>query len=82
MASRELTYDQADKINAKLGPMLVYLNRLHQRMVETGFPPDDRLRELTFEARNAIQHLTMAIHYASRKGQTGGRERRAPTDGQ
>ncbi len=71
MPSRELTYDQADKINAKLGPMLVYLNRLHQRMVET---PDDRLRGLTLEARNAIQHLTMAIHYASGKGQTGGKD--------
>ena len=74
MPSRELTYDQADKINAKLGPMLVYLNRLQQRMVETGFPPDDRLLELTFEARNAIQDLTMAIHYASCKGQTYGQD--------
>jgi hypothetical protein len=72
MPGQQITAAQADALAIKLQPMLGYLNRLLKRMEQIGFPPDDRLLKFTVEARNAMHELTVAVHYESCPGKTGG----------
>ena len=52
-------------------PMLGYLNRLERCMEQRGFPVDDKLWARVVDARDAMHALTVAVHYASCKGQVG-----------
>jgi hypothetical protein len=45
--------------------MLRYLNRLCERMMRLGFPPDDPLQVAAVKARAAMQDLHTAAHYAT-----------------
>ncbi len=43
-------------------------------MEKVGFTPDDPLLKLTAKARDAVQELAMAVHYAGCKGQVGDKD--------
>jgi hypothetical protein len=45
-----------------------------KRMEKVGFTPDDPLLKLTAKARDAVQELAMAVHYAGCKGQVGDKD--------
>ena len=70
----DLTREQIDALMAQLRPMRAYLGRLQKRMEKVGFTPDDPLLKLTAKARDAVQELAMAVHYAGCKGQVGDKD--------
>lgn len=72
MDSSDLTRAQLDAIKARLMRDKRYLRKLAERMHEQGWPADDELYRLTREAFDAVDRLSMAAHYLSCKGQTGG----------
>ncbi len=49
-------------------PKVNYLVRLRKRMVEVGFPPNDKLYLLMCKAYNAMQQLSVEVHYLSCDG--------------
>ena len=56
-----LTKDQAKTINAKVQPSIGYLFRLRERMVKTGFPPDDPLLALVDTLQATSSPVTAAV---------------------
>jgi len=71
MTSDDLEPEQARTLMTTIGKQLRYLNRLSDRMQHLGFPPNDPLWRATMEARDCMQHLHMAAHYASCKSGVG-----------
>ena len=65
MDSGKLRTDQTAALSHGLAPGLRYLARLHTRMKRTGFPPDDPLFRLVAKAYDAVQHLSVHVHYLS-----------------
>jgi hypothetical protein len=63
-----VTKDQAKTINAKVQPSLGYLYRLRDRMVKTGFPPNDPLLKLVENAYDSVHRLFIELHYLSCDG--------------
>jgi len=61
MRSTDLTGNQLEAIAGKLGPMVDYLQRLEERMVEQGFDESDRLRYLVAEARKALEKVGLEL---------------------
>ena len=64
VTSVDLQPVQAQNLMATVGHQLRFLNRLCDRMRLLGFPPDDPLWRAAIEARNALQDLHVAAHYA------------------
>jgi hypothetical protein len=62
---RKLTREQAAIINRALYPLANYLIRLRRRMERVGFLPDDPFFCLVAKAQDALQHLTVTLHYRS-----------------
>jgi hypothetical protein len=60
-----VTKDQAKTINASVQPSLGYLYRLRERMVKTGFPPNDPLLKLVDRAYDSMHRLFVELHYLS-----------------
>jgi hypothetical protein len=75
MRSADLTAAQLATIEAKLAPMLRYLNQLTSRMESQHFPADDKLYRLAADARNAVHDLRVRVHYLSCKRTTCGRQK-------
>lgn len=75
MDSRTIKPEHARQIADKVGEMLGYLSRLSARMDKTGWPPDDKLRQLVSRAWEAVHALRIETHYLSCKSGVG-RERR------
>src|SRR5262249_58081425 len=65
MTSSELKTWQAAKMRSKLAPTLSYLYRPVQRMNQRGFPPDDKLYQITLRTYQDFHHLCMELHYLS-----------------
>ena len=63
--SDDLSPEQAKAIHDRGGPIVGYLHRLRERMVQRGFPEDDPLLKLVSETYDKAQHLTMDLHYRS-----------------
>src|SRR5262245_25597563 len=77
MTSDDLTTKQSQALQAKVGTMLAYLNRLRTR-TEKRFPPDDRLRQLVADAYNSVHALNVELHYLTCRNV--GRSPRRPDD--
>jgi hypothetical protein len=71
MDSSDLTIEQAAKLNAQFGRMLIYLNNLEKRMSALDFPVGDALRQDLAKARDAMQALFIRSHYLSCDGSVG-----------
>lgn len=69
--SDDLKPEQARKLMATVAKQLRFLNRLCGRMSALGFPPNDPLWRAASEARNAMQDLHVASHYAGCKTGVG-----------
>ncbi len=69
---------QAEKLNRSLFHCANLLIRLRGRMVEVGFIPTDRLYQLVCDAQDAVQALTVELHYQSCAGGVG----RSPDENQ
>ena len=67
MRASDLTPGQLATLKAHVGRQLAYLNRLCERMNRTGFAPYDTVFQASLNARNAVQDLHVAIHYAGVK---------------
>jgi hypothetical protein len=67
MDSSLLTTEQAKVLCEQVRRHLAYLRKLHNRMVERGFPPDDKLMQLTEHAYDATHALSVELHYLTCK---------------
>jgi len=65
MDSTRLATEQADRLHARVGEMLRYLNRLCDRMQYLRFPVDDPLWREAISARDAVRGLSVMSHYAT-----------------
>jgi len=65
MTSRDLTARQADALKQQIRLRLQYLNRLCDRLDYLHFEPTDLLAQEALRARDAMQGLFVAAHYAS-----------------
>lgn len=61
MDSRNLTKPQLDRIAAEIQRQMSYLSRLRARMVETGFPPDDKILDAVNRASDAAHSLHLQL---------------------
>ena len=68
---RKLTCEQAACINKALYPLANYLIRLRRRMERVGFLPDDPFYRLVAKAQDAVQQLTVDLHYRSCRSGVG-----------
>jgi hypothetical protein len=68
MDSADLTRQQIEAIEARVRPMLQYLSKLGGRMDHHGWTPDDKLRLLTWAARNAMHDLGVELHELKSSG--------------
>lgn len=64
MRSTDLRPEQIEQLHAAIGRRLRYLNRLVDRMTRLGFATDDPLWLEGLRARDAMQGLYVATHYA------------------
>ena len=87
MESDKLRPDQAAALSRGIAPGLRHLAPLRTRMERAGFPPDDPLFRLVAKAYDAVQHLSVHVHYLSCQSGVGkpgspdrpaGCERRGP----
>ena len=67
MRASDLTPGQLAALKAQVARQLAYLNRLCERMNRRGFAPFDGVFQASLNARNAMQDLHVAIHYAGVK---------------
>lgn len=65
MHSTHLTRQQADRLRLQVAARLPWLTRLIDRMQQRRFPPDDPVFIAALRAREAMQDLHVAAHYAS-----------------
>jgi hypothetical protein len=65
MDSKTVRPWQAKKVYARLSPLVGYLHRLRRRMEKRGFPPDDKLLQLTAKAWDAVYALSVEVDYLS-----------------
>jgi hypothetical protein len=63
--SDDLTADQLRTLEARVRPMLYYVNRLRKRMDKRGFLADDPLSRRVIAAQNALHELSVHLHYAA-----------------
>lgn len=77
MTSDDIPRAQLDQLRERVRRPLQFLNRLTQRM-NRKFPPGDRLFVAARQARNSMQDLFVAIHYASMESGVGKPEKLKP----
>ena len=65
MTSDDLSTTQAEKLKQQAGFCLRFLNNLCKRMDRVRFEPTDELYRAAQTARNALQDLHVAAHYAT-----------------
>jgi len=66
--SSDLSREQLDKLTAQVFRQLRYLNRLCERMNRVGWSSTDPVYREAYRARDAMQGLRMAVHYAGCNG--------------
>ncbi len=71
MRSDDLTPLQLQAIRTGLTPLARYLAKLRARMCERGFEADDELLALVTKADNAVDRLSIELHYRSCKSGVG-----------
>ena len=77
MKSSDLTDEQLERLKRQMGPPLRWLNALIRRMDAVGFDPTDDVYRAALRARDSMQSLHVAAHYASvRQGIGRAAERR------
>ena len=59
---------QAKVISSALFPGMNYLYRLKERMQKVGFPHNDKLYLLVYNASDAMHRLSVEVHYLSCDG--------------
>jgi hypothetical protein len=59
---------QAEKIKKAIRPTLRYLTLMREQMERKGFAPADKLFQLVCQARDAMQDLSVELHYLSCQG--------------
>jgi len=64
MDSNHLTAEQARRLRLQVAAKLRWLNKLQERLKRLGFPPEDSIYRATTKARDAMQDLHVAAHYA------------------
>ena len=83
--SRDFTAEQCQVLLEHIGPMLLYLRKLLNRIEQLGFPAEDSFRREVQEAYNAVHNLRVGLHYmtcnAMKREQTAKQQRR-PWEGQ
>jgi hypothetical protein len=80
MRSDDLTREQARALKNKIGPMVAYLSRLHNRMGYSGFPEDDPLKLAVVRALNAMHDLHMEVQCRSIDGRGRDEVEKPPVD--
>lgn len=65
MTCLDLKPQQAEKLRSDVAKMLRHLNRLVERMTRQGFPVADPLFAAAHRARDSMQDLHTAAHYAT-----------------
>src|SRR4051812_28642333 len=70
MNRNDITQEQVAEIREHLQPTLGYLTRLRDRMVKRRFPPDDLLMVDVQKACDAMQSISVRLHYLSCQGGT------------
>lgn len=78
METDDLTREQLEKIQERIGDAHRYVRALLDRMKKEHFPQDDRLQRMTVELGEAMHSFSMALHYLlcdkrSRQGRSVGR---------
>lgn len=68
MDRTDVRKSQAKQISHALFPKINYLFRLRKRMEEVGFPPNDKFYLLVCKAYDAMQQLSVEVHYLSCDG--------------
>lgn len=63
--SDDITTQQARELHEAFHPTLGNLTLLSERLNKLGFPPDDKLLLVVQKAQDALQHLTVELHYMS-----------------
>ena len=71
MDKNDLTREQIEKMQAVIAPTSQYLRRVVERMLETGFPVDDTIRQSAERSQDALHTLWIHLHYLKCKDQTG-----------
>lgn len=71
MTSESLPEQQALALREQVAVRLRWLNKLQARLQKTGFPPNDPLFFAAVRARETMQDLHTAAHYASCKHGVG-----------
>lgn len=71
MTSADLTSTQATQLRDFVARRLRYLNRLLDRMQRVRWLPEDDMFQAVICARDAMQDLHVAAHYAGRKSGVG-----------
>ena len=71
MTSADLKPEQIARRRREIGRQLRYHNRLCARMQRLGWPLDDTVAREAARARNALQDLFTATHYAACKSGVG-----------
>jgi hypothetical protein len=65
VTSEDLTPFQATELRKQVAGHLRYFNRLTDRMTRLGFDPSDPLYQAALKARDSLQEVHVAAHYAS-----------------
>lgn len=71
MNCKDLTPQQAERLKTVVARELRFLNRLCARMQQLQFPLDDPVWLAASAARNAVQDLHTAAHYAACRSGVG-----------
>ena len=64
MERKHLTSEQAATVIKAIGPTMIYLHNLTERMLRAGFVPSDDVLAAAFKAKDALQSMRMSFHYA------------------
>lgn len=69
--SSDLTPEQVERLRATVGRQLRFLNKLCARMQKLRWPVEDQVCRDGLRARDAVQDLYTALHYAGRTSGVG-----------
>ncbi len=64
MNSKDLTAEQLSKIAGQINLAHWYLAKLERRMEAEKFPKDDRIYQAVIKSHDAVQELSVLLHYA------------------
>jgi hypothetical protein len=68
MTSDDLTKEQIEQLLKSINPTVGFLGRLERRMEKTQWANNDPVYVATRAARDALQSLSMTLHYLTCEG--------------